>query len=85
MEFEIIWKKIKEYEGEEFTTKSGLNLTYIFFDDCIESSRPNYKISKKDFKKAFDLMPLSGPKEINEICRGPAYIYAILKDKRIID
>lgn len=85
MEFEKVWNRIKEYEGKEFYTKRGLNLTYIFLGDYIQPSRTNYKISKNDFKKAFNLMPLSGPKEINNICRGPAYIYAILMDERVLE
>ncbi|MDE6408228.1 MAG: hypothetical protein K2K50_06455 [Anaeroplasmataceae bacterium] len=83
MKFDEIWNIIKEFEGEEFRTQSGLKLTYSVLGDYLKPSRTNYKISKNDFKKAFDLMPLSGPKEINDICRGPAYIYAILTDKRI--
>lgn len=84
MEFDEIWNKIKEHEGEEFRTRNGLKLTYNILGEYLKPSRTDYTISKYDFKKAFDLMPLSGPKEINDICRGPAYIYAILMDKRII-
>jgi hypothetical protein len=36
------------------------------------------------FRLAFDRMPLSGPGEINRLVRGPAYIFAILTDRRVV-
>ena len=35
------------------------------------------------FRLAFELMPLTGPGQINAKVRGPAYVYAILTDPRI--
>jgi hypothetical protein len=34
--------------------------------------------------EALDLLSLSGPGQINAIVRGPAYVYAILADRRIV-
>ncbi len=50
----------------------------------ILTSRTNHILSKSDIKKAYDKMPIKGPGEINNLVRGPAYIWAILNDNRIL-
>jgi len=81
--FEEIWKKIIEHEGEVFYTKTGKEFTYEVIGDAIYPSRTNYRIPKTDFRKAYQIIPISGPGKINKVVRGPSYIWAILHDKRI--
>ena len=83
--FNDIWNRIVALQGESFTTKTSLPLTYIVDGDAVIPSRTDYSISRQDFEKAFNLVPLSGPGKINELVRGPAYIWAILYDHRISD
>ncbi|MGG7162445.1 hypothetical protein [Clostridium ihumii] len=81
--FDEVWNRIVKNEGNTFKTKRGLDFTYKICNDGLVTSRTQYKLSKSEFKKVFDMMPLKGPGVINNIVRGPAYIWAILNDKRI--
>ena len=83
MDFEEIWNRIKAREGENFITKKGLKFSYKMSGNGFSPSRTKYRISKTDVHKAFSLLPLQGPGEINNIVRGPSYVWAILHDKRI--
>ena len=81
--FVEIWKRIIACENEEFRTISNLAFTYRINGNSLCPSRTEYNISKSDFAKAYELVPISGPGEISKLVRGPAYIWAILNDKRI--
>ena len=81
--FEEIWSRIIEHAGETFHTKKGLPFTYKIIGEMFVPSRTKYMISKNDVKKAYQMLPLSGPGEINQIVRGPSYLWAVLHDKRI--
>lgn len=81
--FEKIWGLIKAHAEETFHTKTNLEFTYKVDGDGVYPSRTNYRLSKTDFKTAFEMVPIDGPGAINDIVRGPAYIWAILHDKRI--
>jgi len=81
--FEQVWKRIAASEGKEFRTITNLPFTYELRGDSLCPSRTDYNISKKDFAKAYELVPIGGPGKINDLVRGPAYVWAILHDKRI--
>ena len=83
MSFEECWSKILQNEGENFKTITDLDFSYKVQNDILVPSRTDYKIQKSEVQKAFDLMPLKGPGEINDLVRGPAYVWAILNDQRI--
>jgi hypothetical protein len=85
MPFDTLWKNIKIHAGEEFRTVTGLPFTYEAYEDHLVPSRADQKISRTDFEKAYDLVPLQGPGQIAKLVRGPAYVYAILTDPRIDD
>jgi maltose-binding protein MalE len=81
--FEEIWNRIVSHKGEVYRTKTDLEFTYRIDGDGFYPSRTDYRISKSDFKQAFRAVPISGPGEINRIVRGPAYVWAVLHDRRI--
>lgn len=81
--FENIWRRIREHEGDIFYTITGLKFTYSIEGDIFHPSRTDYNISKADFEKAYAMMPIKGPGGINNIVRGPAYVWAVLHDSRI--
>jgi hypothetical protein len=81
--FEQVWNRIVAFEGEEFRTITNLPFTYELKGNSLCPSRTKYNISKADFAKAYELVPLTGPGEINNLVRGPAYTWAILHDKRV--
>ena len=83
-EFNETWKCILTHSNKTFYTKSGLEFTYQIKGDGFYTSRTNYRISKADFRKAYDIFPIEGPGDINEIVRGPAYVWAVLRDQRIL-
>jgi hypothetical protein len=80
---DVVWPRLKAFEGEQFETKTGLAFTYSISGDVLVPSRTDYNISKGDVAKALALVPLDGPGQINETVRGPAYVWALLHDKRV--
>jgi len=81
--FEDIWKRIKAHSGQTFYTKNKLPFTYKVEGNLIYPSRTPYRITKNDFKRAYEFGHLEGPGEINRMVRGPAYVWGILSDKKI--
>jgi len=82
-DYEVIWQEICSNAGQAFETKTRLPFTYELDGDAILPSRTNYRISKNEIAKAFAQLPLDGPGDLNALIRGPAYVWAILHDKRI--
>ena len=70
--------------GASATTRAcRLPFTYAVKDGGFFPSRTNYRISRSDFEKACQIVPISGPGEISRMVRGSAYIWAVLHDARI--
>jgi hypothetical protein len=80
---EDVWNRIRAHEGQEFETKTGKPFTYTVSADAFYPSLTDYRISKKEFLKAFEHVPFDGPGVINDKVRGPAYVWAVLHDRRI--
>lgn len=78
-----VWRRLRSMEGEEFETKTGKPFSFEIVGDVFRPSRTEYNLSKADFSKALDLVPIEGPGVINQLVRGPAYIWAVLHDRRI--
>ena len=83
MSFQEIWTRIVAHPGQTFHTKTALEFTYEMEGDGFCPSRAAYRISKTDFETAYDMVPIDGPGVINNIVRGPAYVWAVLHDNRI--
>lgn len=83
MDFQTIWNNIVNHAGGQFYTKTKLPFTYKIVNNCVVPDRTNYPLAKTNFEKAAQIEPLYGPGQINNLVRGPAYVYAILTDKRI--
>lgn len=81
--FDEVWSRIIKHAEDTFHTKTGLEFTYTTDKDGFYPSRTQYRISKHDFQKAYVLVPFKGPGVINNLIRGPAYVWAVLHDKRI--
>jgi hypothetical protein len=60
-----------------------LEFTYKIDGEGFYPSRTSYRISKTDFKKAYEMVPIDGPGVISEIVRGPTYIWGVLHHQRI--
>jgi len=81
--FAEIWKRIVACENEEFKTTSNLAFTYEINGNTLFTNRTDYNLSKTDFAKAYDLVPINNPGIITKLVKGPSYIWAILHDERI--
>jgi len=80
---DTVWMRIKALEGQEFKTKTDKSFLYEISGNIFLPSRTKYKITKADFGKALEMVPLDGPGEIVNLVRGPTYIWAVLHDRRI--
>jgi hypothetical protein len=78
-----VWRRLEALEGHNFETKTGKSFTYQLDGDTFRPSRTKYNVSKADFRKALYLVPFDGPAVVNSVVRGPAYVWAVLHDKRI--
>jgi hypothetical protein len=75
--FDEVWARMREHAGEVFLTKLRCEFVYTVNGDIFRTIRTDYHISKSDFRRVFDLWPISGPGEINQDVRGPLYIWGI--------
>jgi len=80
--FEEIWKRIEAHAGEDFRQKRGQVFSYKVTGGSLTPSTTTWNIPRSQFEKAYALVPLEGPGDINHL-HGPAYIYSILMDDRI--
>jgi hypothetical protein len=78
-----VWQRIKVHEGEAFSTITGMRFTYSVVGDVLRTDRAKQNLSRSNFEKVLPLLPLPGPGQISNEVRGPAYVWAILHDKRI--
>jgi hypothetical protein len=79
---ELVWKRIKEYEGEIFKQIRGGEFTYNVKGNVLELSRTNRSISKTVIEEALKYVPLENTVLVQNL-QAPSYLYAILMDKRI--
>lgn len=83
MDIELIWKRIVENEGKEFKQKREKIFTYsLIGKNTIKLSTTNRSISKSQFEKALNFVPLDKTTIIQNL-QAPPYIYGILMDDRI--
>jgi len=78
-----LWGRLKSLQGQDFETKTGKPFTYEISGDVFHPSRTTYNVSKVEFRKALALVPFDGPGVIRDTVRGPAYVWAVLHDKRV--
>ena len=81
--FAQVWDRINTHVGQTFHTKTGMEFTYDISGETFFSSRANQRIPKSDFAGAYAIVPIEGPGKINQLSRGPAYVWAVLHDVRI--
>jgi hypothetical protein len=77
-----IWRAIETHEGETFRQLRGQEFTYRIESGCVWPSTTNRNLSKAQFRKAWERMPLAGPGAIQDL-QGPSYVFAIVTDPRI--
>lgn len=80
---EELWRRMKQYEGIEFTQMRGKQFTYLVKGDEIIPSTTDWAIPKEHFKKALERLPLKNMAPLQRDLIGPSYIFAIMNDERI--
>lgn len=85
-DFEAVWERIRSHAGEEYRTIGGLPFVYEATGSHLVVSRQgkeiNRALSRGNFRQALELMPASGPGELQHL-QGPSYTWAVLMDPRI--
>ncbi|MGG3436114.1 hypothetical protein ABER96_04075 [Bacillus subtilis] len=79
---EVIWERIREFEGEEFKQIRGGEFHYKVNGNVLELSRTNQSISKGTIKEALLHVLLKNTNPLQQL-RAPSYLFAILMDNRI--
>ena len=82
--FAVVWQRIVACAGKQFHATRGRSFTYKANGNILNPTHTTRNIPKSDVRNAYLLMPFAGPGIINRICQGPAYIWAILNDQRIV-
>lgn len=83
IDIELIWKRIIENEGKDFKQKGGKIFTYnLIGENTIKLNTTNRIISKSQFEKALNFVPLDKLEPIQNL-QAPSYIYGILMDDRV--
>ena len=75
--------RIRQCAGEPFRLKGRRPFTYVVQGEVVQTDRTDYLLPLSDFRKALELVPIDGPGVINQVVRGPSYVWAILHDPRI--
>ena len=87
-DFEIIWKRIKDNQGEIFFKIRGGEFTYtIGDDDSFKPSIPEIfpqSSNKENVKKAYEQWPVTGPSFFSNDIFATSYVWGVLNDSRII-
>lgn len=84
-DFDAVWERIKRHAGEQFETIRGLAFTYEVPGNFLRVTRDdevNRSLSRTNFAKAFEQMPVDGPGAL-KARQGSSYTWAILSDRRI--
>jgi hypothetical protein len=79
---DVLWSRIVAYSGEVFHLLGGRSFTYSVSGDTVHVDTGNTDLARRQIETALDRMPLTNPDDLNDL-RDPAYIYAILTDRRI--
>jgi hypothetical protein len=77
-----VWSRIIAAQGATFRTVTEFDFTYEVIGTAVHASRTNRHLSRRNFERALEMIPLSGPGEIQHL-QGPSYTYAILTDPRV--
>lgn len=80
-----VWKKVKDLDGQFFTTIRGKQFKYSYKGNHIFIlDRAQYRISKKDFESALKIKNAKGPGSYPEDMSGRSYVWAILERLKVL-
>ncbi len=81
--FEDVWNRIRTNRGEVFRTVRGLEFTYKLLGPWVVIDRTDYRITKRNFQKAYDMLPVGAPEDFGDEVTAKYYVHAVLTDPKI--
>jgi hypothetical protein len=81
--FAAVERRIRQHQGEQFRTRSGLPMTYVVDGDRIKVDRARPWLSMDGARKIWEMGPEARLSDIDQRITGRAYLFAILRDQRI--
>jgi len=86
MKNDVVWNRIRQYEGVVFETTTRLNFRPLIDGNGIwvlrEGRVINRRLTRDQINQAIERCPLQHPTDLGDL-QGPAYIFGILMDSRI--
>lgn len=79
-----IWELVQKYAGEKFKTVTGIEFDYHIENDYIQLHHVNYRLSKSDIEKAFEIDPSNVSILKQKGIGGPSYVFGIITDPRMV-
>ncbi len=85
MDFEEIWRKIRQHAGEEFYELAGKRFTYTADGNALQPSTHEHAILRPQFQRAWESGLLGNLRQLRQEFgqREHSYIFSILTDPRI--
>lgn len=87
-DFETIWNRIIDNQGNNFSTIKKVSFTYSIGED--DSFNPSVPVNhpkasnKENVKKAYDQWPVDGSSFFSKDIFAASYVWGVLNDSRII-
>jgi hypothetical protein len=81
--FDDVWDRIRSNRGEVFRTVRGLDFSYKLLGPWVVIDRTDYRITKNNFQKAYEMLPVVAPESFGDEVTAKYFVYAILTDPRI--
>ena len=86
--FEIIWNRIIENQGNDFFTIQKIKFTYTIgednsFNPSVTESFPKAS-NKENLKKSYEQWPVRGPSFFTKDIFAASYVWGVLSDSRIV-
>ena len=78
-----IWRRIESHQGKDFHTTAERPFRYRVEGRVFRTGLADRNIPMSDFEKALARVPFDDPGEVDHIVQGPAYVWAVLHDRRI--
>ena len=72
-------------KGEKFRTVRGLDFTYKLLGPWVVIDRTDFRITKRNFKIAYGMLPVEDPDDFGKEVTAKYYVHALLTDQRIIE
>lgn len=85
--FDKVWQNVRSLEGETFMLTRGSTFTYEMLHaealKVVKKGRVGQTITYNLLRKAYDRLPFDDTSALQDLW-VPSYLFALLKDKRVM-